>query len=67
MIEKKDVNYYMKLPYTFLMKKYPNGGYFAEVKELPGCITEADSKEEAFEMIEDAMKGWKVVNVNSTR
>lgn len=54
----KDLNYYMGLPYTIVLKKYNDGSYFAEVKELPGCMTEADSKEEALMMIEDAMKGW---------
>ena len=54
----KDLNYYMNLPYTIILKRYPDGGYFAEVKELPGCMTEADSREEVLTMIEDAMKGW---------
>lgn len=57
-MSKKDINYYLNLPYTIFLKKYPDGGYFAEVKELPGCMTEADSKNEALEMIEDAMRGW---------
>ncbi|MHB1043596.1 MAG: type II toxin-antitoxin system HicB family antitoxin [Eubacteriales bacterium] len=48
----------MGLPYTIILKKYPEGGYFAEVKELPGCMTEADAREEVLAMIEDAMKGW---------
>lgn len=55
---KKDIDYYLKLPYTIAIKRYPDGGYFAEVKELPGCMTEADSKEEVLAMIEDAMRGW---------
>lgn len=54
----KNLNYYLELPYTIMLKKYPEGGYFAEIKELPGCMTEADTQEEALMMIEDAMKGW---------
>lgn len=54
----KDINYYMNLPFTTVLKRYPDRGYFAEVKELPGCMTEADSKEEALAMIDDAMRGW---------
>lgn len=57
-MSKKDINYYLNLPYTIILKKYPDGGYFAEVKELPGCMTEADSKNETLEMVEDAMRGW---------
>ena len=58
MKNEKDINYYMDLPYSIVLKKYSDGCYYAEVKELPGCMTEADSKEEVLAMIEDAMKGW---------
>lgn len=36
----------------------PDGGYWAEVPSLPGCITEADSYEELLEMVRDAVEGW---------
>jgi len=54
----KDLAYYLNLPYTISIQSYPDGGYFAEVKELPGCMTEADTKEELWEMIEEAKKIW---------
>ena len=54
----KSLNYYLNLPYTIEIIPYPEGGYFAEVKELPGCMTEADTKEELWEMIEEAKKIW---------
>ena len=54
----KSLNYYLNLPYTVSIQSYPDGGYFAEVKELPGCMTEADTKEELWEMIEEAKKIW---------
>lgn len=57
-MSEKNLDYYMGLPYTIILKKYLEGGYFAEVKELPGCMTEADTREEVLAMIEDAMKGW---------
>ena len=62
---KKSVDYYLNLPYTKEIIKYPDGGYFISVKELPGCMTEADTLEEAFEMIEDAMKAWLEVSIES--
>ena len=34
------------------------GGYVASVPELPGCVSEGDTLEEALEMIQDAMEGW---------
>ena len=34
------------------------GGYVVSVPELPGCVTEGDTFEEAIAMTEDAMQGW---------
>ena len=34
------------------------GGYWAEVPALPGCITEGDSMEEVINNLQDAIKGW---------
>ena len=40
------------------------GGYWAEVPALPGCITEGDSIEEVTANLKDAIEGWLYV-VNS--
>lgn len=55
---KKNLNYYLKLQYTIRMKKNSDGSYFAEIEELPGCMTEGDTEKEALLMIEDAKKAW---------
>ena len=34
------------------------GGYWAEVPALPGCITEGDTMEELINNLQDAIKGW---------
>ena len=34
------------------------GGYWAEVPALPGCITEGDSMEEVMDNLKDAIEGW---------
>ncbi|MEG4839506.1 MULTISPECIES: type II toxin-antitoxin system HicB family antitoxin [unclassified Microcoleus] len=34
------------------------GGYWAEVPALPGCITEGDTMEEVIANLKDAMVGW---------
>ena len=34
------------------------GGYWAEVPALPGCITEGDTMEEVIANLEDAILGW---------
>ncbi|PSF31440.1 type II toxin-antitoxin system HicB family antitoxin [Aphanothece hegewaldii CCALA 016] len=34
------------------------GGYWAEVPALPGCITEGDTLEEVMNNLQDAITGW---------
>ena len=34
------------------------GGYWAEVPALPGCITEGDNMEELMNNLQDAIQGW---------
>ena len=34
------------------------GGYWAEVPALPGCITEGDTIEEVTDNLKDAIEGW---------
>ncbi|MCC5664699.1 type II toxin-antitoxin system HicB family antitoxin [Nostoc sp. CHAB 5784] len=34
------------------------GGYWAEVPALPGCITEGDTIEEVMTNLKDAIEGW---------
>ena len=41
------------------------GGYWAEVPALPGCITEGDTIEELENNLKDAIEGWlEVANDN---
>lgn len=41
------------------------GGYWAEVPALPGCITEGDTMEEVLDNLQDAIVGW--LDVANTR
>ena len=59
----KLIEYYMNLPYKIEIIPDPDGGYVAEVKELKGCITQGDTIEELFEMIEDAKRAWLEVAI----
>lgn len=59
----KTVEYYLGLPYTIELIPEPEGGWFVAVKELPGCMSEGDTPEEAVEMIRDAMHGWIEVSL----
>ena len=58
----KTLEYYLNLPYTIEFKKDPSDPdkpvWFAEVKELSGCMTEADTLQDVTALIEDAMGVW---------
>jgi antitoxin HicB len=57
----RSVDEYLALPYTIEVIRdtdLENPGWVARVLELPGCITQADTLDELYEMIEDAMRGW---------
>jgi antitoxin HicB len=54
----KNINYYLNLPYTRELIAEPEGGWFIRIKELPGCMSQGETVEEAMEMIADAMRGW---------
>ena len=38
-----------------VIKKSEDGGYFAIIENLPGCITQAETGQELFEMVNDAI------------
>ena len=54
----KDLKYYAALPYDIVITSSPEGGYVATIPDLPGCITQGDTREEVLEMIEDAKLCW---------
>jgi antitoxin HicB len=57
----KNLAYYINLPYTIEITQdhsEDNPGWVARVKELPGCITQADSFDELEAMIKDAICSW---------
>jgi len=56
--EMKKLEEWLKRPYSILITPDPDGGYVAEVPELPGCITQGDTWEEVIKMIEDAKRAW---------
>lgn len=55
----KDLAYYMGLPYTFtLIPDADEPGYAIKVNELPGCISQGDTADEALVRIREAMEVW---------
>lgn len=57
----KNLKYYLNLDYTIRLKQNKDGSYFVEIEELPGCMSEGETEEEALKMIEDAKKAWIAV------
>lgn len=54
----KTVDYYLSLPYRIELIREGEKTWFARVPELPGCMTEGDTAEEAAKMIQEAMALW---------
>jgi predicted RNase H-like HicB family nuclease len=57
-IERKPLEYYFDLRYPFTLEAAPEGGYFIEIEDLPGCYSQGETVEEAVEMIEEARRLW---------
>jgi len=58
---KKNLEYYLRLPYTITLKKGIGDSeeyWVARVVELPFCLTHGATPEEALRDIEDAKKEW---------
>jgi antitoxin HicB len=56
--ERKPVGYYLEAEYPVTVYAAPEGGYVAEIEDLPGCLTEGETLDEVFERIEDARRAW---------
>jgi len=56
--ERRDLKFYLNLRYPITIHPDPDGGYVAEIEELPGCMTQAETLDEAFKAIEDARQLW---------
>ena len=55
---KKDINYYLNLPWTYTIETTRETGeliYIVHVNELPGVSTDASSLEEAMALIKEAL------------
>lgn len=54
----KTLDEYLKLPYRMEITPDEEGGFVASFPELKGCVTCADSIEEAVRNAEEAKKEW---------
>lgn len=45
-------------PYTRVLIPLEEGGYFGEILEFPGCITEGETPEDTLRNLNEAAEGW---------
>lgn len=46
------------MKFKAIIHQAEEGGYWAEIPALPGCITEGDTWEELMANLKDAIEGW---------
>jgi antitoxin HicB len=57
-IKNKPLEYYLKLKYPITIYIAPEGGFVAEIEDLPGCLAQGETIEETYEEIGIARKLW---------
>ncbi len=54
----KDLSHYLRLRYPMEIVQAEEGGYFAQIPDLPGCMAQGETIEEAAKNLEDAKRAW---------
>jgi len=62
----EEVERYMALPYRIEMKP-SDWGWYVKIPDLPGCMSQGETPEEAIEMIRDAQRLWLQVALEDGR
>jgi antitoxin HicB len=57
-ISRKTLEFYIDLKYPVTLEAAPEGGYFIQIEDLPGCYSQEETVAEAILMIEDARRLW---------
>ena len=59
---------YMSAPYVhMIVPDVEDGGYVAEVLELPGCVSQGETPEDAYRNLREAMTGWIKASLETKR
>jgi len=58
LIERKPLEYYLSRKYPITIHIASEGGYVAEIEDLPGCLAQGETLAEACELIEEARRMW---------
>ena len=57
-LNKRPLEYYLNLQYPITLYPDAEGGYVAEIKDLPGCLTQGETLEETIDNINEARELW---------
>jgi predicted RNase H-like HicB family nuclease len=55
---KADLSYYLGLKYPVEITEQAEGGYFVRVPDLPGCMSQGETVDEALANIDEARRLW---------
>ncbi len=57
-LNNQPLEYYLNLKYPITLYPDVEGGYVAEIKDLPGCLTQGENLEETIKNINEARELW---------
>ncbi len=57
-VETRTLDYYLTLNYPITIYPDADGGYVAEIKDLPGCLKQGETIEETIQNINEARELW---------
>jgi antitoxin HicB len=57
-VELRTLRDYLNLNYPIVLHADPDGGFVAEIKDLPGCLTQGETIEETMKNINEARELW---------
>jgi antitoxin HicB len=55
---RKSLDFYLSLKYSITIHQDDEGGFVAEIVDLPGCITQAETIDELMSSIDEAKEAW---------
>ncbi|MBW4669707.1 MAG: toxin-antitoxin system HicB family antitoxin [Cyanomargarita calcarea GSE-NOS-MK-12-04C] len=56
--EKEPLEYYLNLQYSMTIDSDTEDGFVAQIKDLPGCLTQGETLEETINNINEARELW---------
>ncbi|OCQ97053.1 antitoxin HicB [Nostoc sp. MBR 210] len=57
-IDQPSLEYYLNLKYSITLYPDSEGGYVAQIKDLPGCLSQGETIEETMANINEARELW---------